>query len=109
LLICCILVAAAAVALVLLTGFGQPSGPSAPQQTPASSAGVPSSPAALHRHASSTWTQLGLTHGAARDAALAAAGLAGGVPSAGHTAATPGQQHTLGQQHALGPRPGTRG
>jgi len=49
LLVCSVLVAAAAVALVLLTGFGQHSGPSVPRQAPSTGAGVPSSPAASHR------------------------------------------------------------
>jgi Protein kinase domain len=62
LLICSILVAAAAVALVLLTGFGQRSGQSAPQQDQVPSSGVPSSAAALHRPAQPASHRPGLTH-----------------------------------------------
>lgn len=111
LLICSILVAVAAVALVLLTGFGQRSGHSTPQQTPAPDTGVPSSPAALHRHAAAAPDRTGLTHAAAGDAAQAAAGVGGGVQSAGHTAAQPTASSTPSahaQAPAANPKPTTK-
>jgi hypothetical protein len=86
LLISSILVAVAAVALVLLTGFGQHSGSRAPRPTPSTGAGVPSSPAALHQPVRSGAHRLGLTHAAAGGAAQAATGAGGGVQSAGHAA-----------------------
>jgi hypothetical protein len=89
LLICSILVAAAAVALVLLTGFGQHSGSSPPRPTSSTAAGVPSSPAALHQPARSGADRAGLTHAAAAGAAQAATGVGGGVQSAGHAAVQP--------------------
>jgi hypothetical protein len=84
LLISSILVAVAAVALVLLTGFGQHSGSSTPRQVHGTGAGVPSSPAALHQPARSGAHRL--THAAAGGAAQAATGAGGGVQSAGHAA-----------------------
>jgi Protein kinase domain len=90
LLICSILVAAAAVALVLLTGFGQHSAPSTPQQTPAPRSGAPSSPAASHRHAQSASTRPAVAHALTGHRAKAAgAGVAGHVQSVRHTTATP--------------------
>ena len=106
LLISSILVALAAVALVLLTGFGQHSGPSTPRQVHGTGAGAPSSPAALHQPARSGAHRLGLTHSDAGGAAQAATGVGGGVQSAGHAAAQPTASSTP-SAHAQAPAANT--